>query len=474
MRILFKYLKKCICNKYVLLGTILLVTFVAGFFYNSEVHQPDLHRLYMETMEITDQPPVVFIHGVLGSKLRDVDDGKDLWLGSLDRILFSDYAEIAYDIDPETLEPLPSVAEAYAISDSAVGKDFYGKIVDTLGDTGGYQLTEIGTKVIPNQKNYYVFHYDWRQDNVITAKKFADFIDQIRVDYGFPELKVDVVAHSMGGLITRYYIRYGGQDVIGDNDFNEKINMYGGDRVRRVILLGTPNLGSIKTLYRFITGVDIGFKSIGTETMATMPSLYQLFPHPLNDWIVKSDGSPLERDLFDIDVWKRFEWSIFSPIVRERILAKFETKSEGEKHLQTLEAYFEKRLERARRFVWSLTVPLPEEHPKYIVFGGACSLTPARIVVEEVEGESVIRMHPDDITQPVEGVDYDALLLEPGDGSVTKASLLGRNSLDPSVKRHKYSFFPLDHTIFLCEKHNSLTGNVNFQDNLLNELLSRD
>lgn len=47
-------------------------------------------------------------------------------------------------------------------------------------------------------------------------------------------------------------------------------------------------------------------------------------------------------------------------------------------------------------------------------------------------------------------------------------------TLDPSVKRHKYSFFPLDHTIFLCEKHNILTGNVNFQDNLLNELLSMD
>lgn len=33
---------------------------------------------------------------------------------------------------------------------------------------------------------------------------------------------------------------------------------------------------------------------------------------------------------------------------------------------------------------------------------------------------------------------YDALLLGPGDGSVTKASLLGRNPLDPSSKyRHE-------------------------------------
>jgi hypothetical protein len=53
---------------------VLLVTFVAGFVYKSEVSKPDLHRLYMETMEITDQPPVVFIHGVLGSKLRDIKE----------------------------------------------------------------------------------------------------------------------------------------------------------------------------------------------------------------------------------------------------------------------------------------------------------------------------------------------------------------------------------------------------------------
>ena len=124
-----------------------------------------------------------------------------------------------------------------------------------------------------------------------------------------------------------------------------------------------------------------------------------------------------------MDIWKSFQWSIFSPKVRERILKKFKNKAEGEKHLQTLDAYFEKQLERARRFVWSLTVPLPEDHPKFVVFGGACTLTPARIVVEEVDGESVIRMRPEEITQPVEGVDYDRLLLEPGDGSVTKAYL---------------------------------------------------
>lgn len=52
--------------------------------------------------------------------------------------------------------------------------------------------------------------------------------------------------------------------------------------------------------------------------------------------------------------------------------------------LLLLARYFEKHLERARRFVWSLTVPLPEQPYKLIVFGGDCALTPARILVEEV------------------------------------------------------------------------------------------
>ena len=474
IKVTYKTLKILLINKFVLLGLVLAAVFIAGIFANNKVFAPDLHRLYMESMMVNDQPPIVLIHGVLGSKLRDKSTHEDLWPGSASRLFLHDYSDIAFDIDANTLIPMSTNAEAYAISEGAVGKDFYGKIVRTLGDAAGYQLAHVGEKVDTKQKNYYIFHYDWRQDNVISARQLANFIDQIQHDYKNPDLKVDIVAHSMGGLIARYYIRYGKQDVIDDNDFDKKITMYGGDRVRRVILLGTPNLGSVKTLNLFITGVDIGLKQIGTETIATWPSLYQLFPHPLNNWIVTSEGKPLDRDLFDVNIWRRFQWSIFDPKVKQRIIDKFESKSKGDLYISTLENYFEKQLERARRFVWSLTIPLPDNHPKLTIFGGGCTLTSARIVVEEVNGESLIRLKPKDITQPSEGVDYDSLLLEPGDGSVTKASLLGRNILDPSIKRHEYIFLPVKQSFFLCVKHNSLTGNLNFQDNLLNTLLSRD
>ena len=49
-------------------------------------------------------------------------------------------------------------------------------------------------------------------------------IEQLRRDYDDPTLKVNVIAHSMGGLVTRYYLRYGTVDALeGDGDF--PINM---------------------------------------------------------------------------------------------------------------------------------------------------------------------------------------------------------------------------------------------------------
>lgn len=55
-------------------------------------------------------------------------------------------------------------------------------------------------------------------------------------------------------------------------------------------------------------------------------------------------------------------------------------------------------------------------------------------------------------------------MIEPGDGSVTKASQLARDSLNPKVAR---SDFPIASTTFVCARHEELTGDATFQDNLL-------
>ena len=304
------------------------------------------------------------------------------------------------------------------------------------------------------------------------ARQLDALITQIRADHGDPDLKVDVVAHSMGGLILRYYLRYGTVDVLDDNDL--PINYHGVSRVRSAILLGTPNLGAVSAVHGFIEGYRVGLRRVPPEVTASMPSAYQLFPHPLQDWLITADGRPLKRDLFDVNIWRAFQWSIFDPRVQRTLASRHADTQAARADLKLRKRYFEHRLERARRFVWSLTRQLDDTPERLVVMGGNCTLTPARLLVEEINDESVVRLWPQQVKTGRDPVRIEAAMLEPGDGVVTKASLLGRSQLDPSRPRHEYAVFPLASSLFLCESHGRLTGNPSFQDNLLDTLLSHE
>jgi pimeloyl-ACP methyl ester carboxylesterase len=448
------------------LRTVLLLT---GLLPACAGPRPDLHRLY-EFDTPAAQAPVIVIPGILGSKLRDARTGEELWPGSLWSVAFGTKEHLALPFDPATLAPTAE-ARADGLFEAALGTDFYGEILRTLEHEGGYRRAHPGTPTDATRRHYYVFAYDWRQDNVRTAARLDALIEQIRADHGDPALKVDIVAHSMGGLVTRYFLRYGGQDVLPvlhRDDF--KVSDAGAAKVRTAILLGTPNLGSVNSLHGFIDGAKVGLRRIPTEVLATMPSVFQLFPHPINDWLIDVHGEPLDRDLFDVELWRRFRWSIFGAEAGARLRAQRE-----DGYADALARLFESHLERARRFVWSLSVrPERDAGVRIVVFGGDCSLTPARLLVEETGDGSAVRLYPDDIARPRPGVDYGRLMLEPGDGQVTKPSLLAREKLDPTAERHRWLFFPLAYSFFLCEEHQRLTGNINFQDNLLNVLLSRE
>jgi len=448
------------------LALLLLATTVTGCMTS---RMPDLTHLYEAHAVTGDRVPVIIIPGMLGSRLVDRATGLEAWPGSTRKLLTSGYRELALQIDPATLEPRDDGLIPGGLFDSAAGRDFYRRIVYALQEIGGYRHARPGRPATPSAALMYTFTYDWRQDIVTTVRKLDELIEQIRRDYDDPTLRVDVIAHSMGGLIVRYYERYGTDDVLDGDAF--PVTGAGVQKLRRLALIGTPNQGSVHAVHSFLNGYRVALSRLPPEGVATMPAMYQFFPHPLSTWITTTRGEPLKLDIFNVDIWRRFGWSVFNRQVQRRMADR-----PGASPAQDVfERYFEKRLERAQRFVWSLDVPTGEvELIEPLQFGGDCIPTPARLVLEEEDGEAVARLRPEQIRNPVPGIDYDKLMYEPGDDSVTKSSLLGRRETDPTAPRHENANVELNRADFVCEIHEGLTGNTDFLDRLLHHLLGAD
>lgn len=117
-------------------------------------------------------------------------------------------------------------------------------------------------------ESYFEFAYDWRLDNRISAQRLqqaaAVWLERRRKHY--PNARLVLIAHSMGGLVARYFI-----EVLG-----------GWRDTRSLITLGTPHRGAVKALDVLCNGLR---KSVGSVTLLdlsqvirTFPSAYQLLP----------------------------------------------------------------------------------------------------------------------------------------------------------------------------------------------------
>jgi len=295
-----------------LAGALLLAAIVQPAHAARDV--PDLKRLYEVSAASRFQNLVIVVHGVFGARIRRRADKQEIWPGNTSSLLFSSYETLALDINPQTLEVRSDQTEAYALFDRVGGHDYYGRIVKVLHEAGRYEAAIAGQPRTAGTHAYYVFVYDWRQDIADNAAKLDAFIEQIRRDYRMPRLKVDIVAHSMGALVTRYFIRYGKRDVLDQNTFHPDNS--GAAKLRKVVLIGAPNLGSVSGLQDFLTGYKLGLGTIPTEVIATMPGSYELLPNPSRDWMITPQGRRADVKLYDVRTWKRFKWSI---LIRMRV-----------------------------------------------------------------------------------------------------------------------------------------------------------
>lgn len=141
------------------------------------------------------------------------------------------------------------------------------------------------------------FPYDWRLPVAYNAKLLAQFIEAHAAAWKahpvlrehltlFPgaSTKVVVVAHSMGGLIARH----------------------AADRVPidRIVALGTPWLGSVKSLCAMSTGSLEGlpFSAAALRDLAvSMPGMYDLLPrwNCVGPARRENDPGPVGRDLIE-------------------------------------------------------------------------------------------------------------------------------------------------------------------------------
>jgi hypothetical protein len=438
----------------------------------TRLDRPPLGELYRPTSATLDQPPLVVIPGAFGSRLRDRRTGSEAWPGSAAALLASDYRGLEPDIDPDTLEPLAHDFEASDLFEEGLGRDFYGQVLRTLERAGGYARCGDCARPRADRRNYYVYPYDFRLDNLRAVRGLHELIERIRADYGDPRQPVDVLAHSNGGLLARYYARYGTAELPASGPFAP--TGAGRPAIRRLLLVGTPNLGTIQPVLSLQRGEEIGLRRIPQEVMASCPGATQMMPHPAVPWLLDPRGRVLDYDLYDIATWRALGWSVFDPRIAERAASRHGGGAQGRRHVELLREFVAKHLRLGRRFMESLAVPAPGAEPPLHVFGGDCELTLARILVEDVGERLVGRERIADIAAPTPGVDYERLMFEPGDTVVTRASLLGRRTLDVAAPRAEVESLSIAHSVFLCEHHQQLTGNPSFQDNLLHALLSVD
>jgi pimeloyl-ACP methyl ester carboxylesterase len=419
-----------------------------------------------------DQPPLIVIPGAFGSRLLDTRSGREIWPRSSAKLLFSSYKGLEVEIDEDTLAPASGAIRPYGVFRQGLGRDFYGQILDTLEGPGGYWRRRPGDPVQPGQKNYYVYLYDWRLDNVAALPGLHQLIEQIRHDYDEPHLRVDILAHSNGGLLARYYARFGTRDHLDATHADP--SYAGAPAIRRLLLVGTPNLGSMQPVLSHVRGEEMGLRKIPAEVVATISGAPQLMPHPALPWLLDRRGDVIDKGVFEIETWRSLKWSIFDPDVRRRTIHRKGGGAAGRRYLHTLEAYLERQLVRGRNFMLLMSMATDHRDVKPFIYGADCDATVARLIVEDVRGKMLAREHPVKMVRPVAGVDYKDLIHDPGDAVVTRDSLLGRSGhgLELISGYDAPPALTVSCTVLLCEQHQFLTGNPTFQNNLLHTLFN--
>lgn len=324
----------------------------------------------------TSKQPVVFIHGHMGGVLVD-SLGKKVWLSprmglGLETPNLSLPIEWDNNIQKKdelkAVEPIKEVSILFGL----IGKKIYGPWLEAVN-----QFSNI---------EFYNFSYDWRRDNNETADLFAEFLKKIKQKHGGK--KVQVVSHSMGGIITLTI-------------WNENP-----DLIDKVVFAGVPFRGGLGYLDNLYLGTPVGLnnKILSPEVIFTHPTFCAFFPAGQDfenqDLLVDENGKPIEVDYYNIEDWKRLG---FGPYARQN-QKKFNNLKKQQIHLQHV-------LQQAKKFRFRMK-PKGNHYKKALVISSEAHSTLSKVRQLEIkDGE-------------IPFYDFKIENRVPGDGSVSRKDML--------------------------------------------------
>jgi len=257
----------------------------------------------------------------------------------------------------------------------------------------------------------------------------------------------------MGGLIARYYVLYGAKDVL-DAATLPRPTFEGARHVRHLVMLGTPNRGSIDGLAAMLRGIRIGFRRVSPLVLFSFPACYALLPWSDPGTFVDRDGQPMKIDLYDPATWKERGFSIYDPKIRDpfhrHCLRAFPDAGEEAfvRKYSEWERFLAAMLLRARRFQQALDADMGQEgRVKYHLLGGDCRKTLLRAMVTDKRILTSVRRGAVGIPRKR----LSQMLLASGDGRVPRQSLLG-----VPIGARLLPSFPGATIAFACVKHDRI------------------
>ncbi len=468
---------------------------------------PNIARIYKEAALDKVRNPVIVIHGVLGAQLRQRSTNKIVWGAFTSEGIDPNSPEgaravalpikvpesaMVYDPDKEDVYPAGPLGQLeLSVLYQVLSVNVYAEILRTLG-AGGYtdQLVNDPLSPLYAEDHYscFTFFYDWRRDNVENAIRLGYFIEEKRKEVdlaarakverlrasGKPEelqeadavanwlaegYNFDIVAHSMGGLIARYYLRYGKTDLPADGSLPE-ITWEGAQNVDRLVMVGTPNLGSMDAM----RNLQHGFKPawilprFGAALLCSMPSLYQLLPRVRHKLIVDGQDQVVDLDFFDPEVWKQNKWGLMSAEAEKLLAYLLPDLATAEARRAQAFEYLSWCLNRASAFHAALDRPV-EGMPssEVFLFAGDAENTLIKAKQENWGGLSF----------------DERRLYGDGDGTVARYSSLADERFGGGYRPWLESPVPWSNVTFLADDHIGLTKNPHFTDNMLFLLLER-